>query len=1000
MLDTLYLVCIAPLEVLMRLAFDLGMTWFHSAGLAILFMSLAVNTVLLPIYTKAEGWQEEERELKKRMAPKEQMIHRCFRGQERFAMLSTLYRQFGYSPFMTLRASIGLLLQIPFFFAAYHLLSHMPALDGVSFGPVRNLGAPDGLLAIGGVSINVLPLLMTAVNLASAFFYTHGLSRRDKIQLYGMAALFLVLLYTSPAGLVFYWTLNNVYSLGKNIVEKRLLPAWRADRAKEQMPDASGAGIRAVQGVLAVVEKCCPAGRLAWCLLVASVAGIALVHTTSVRWEPTRTLLLFGLEIVSLWLVTGMALRMGKLRESCPGVAFLVLTVTLWFAVTASLNIWAARWGMLNRWITLILCWSVLPFLGRCVARLGTAEAQEHSSLALFAWNMLCLLCFVAVPVAIYVSDPEALQTPLCVMLPELEAYGLAAALAGSLVLRALPAGDGALMAFFTSSAALGGCAYAVVFTGDYGVLNGFFLERQQALLNTFSNGWRDAVLLLAVCGTSAAALLCRKTAWLRYVCGVLCLTLGIGSVWQIASITKAETKRFAMYESDKKQEGSLLATPPADLLPAYTTPLLEFSSTEKNLLIIVLDMFTGDHFPYLLEDFPELKEGFAGFVWYPDTLTAGSGTVFGLHAIPGGDRYTLWNINKRRDAPVSSQYAKSYTLLPGLLAPLGFECSLGGVHLTTGEAVRKELPQGVEACVTGKEFFRDYARYWRALQQFSLPETRNARFLLAVSLFKCAPYSLRRFFYQGGTWRLGELEINTAETVHSYGALDSLATAASARAKQATYKYLYFSSTHTGNIFSPETGLPMREGEVPQADTTWIRRYPAIANHGGYPHFIAEWASLRSLARFFAWMKENGVWDNTRIIIASDHGSWDSQALYDSLGLVPERGRLQPATTNPGLAYALLLFKDFNASGDVRISREYMSNADVPEMLVEGITTLDPALQSGYTLRARPDRKRFYFSSDHFNQSKTCVPGYVYQVTGTMFNKQNWTLQHEELCH
>jgi len=35
-----------------------------------------------------------------------------------------------------------------------------------------------------------------------------------------MAAVFLALLYNSPAGLVLYWTCNNIFSLGKNIVLK------------------------------------------------------------------------------------------------------------------------------------------------------------------------------------------------------------------------------------------------------------------------------------------------------------------------------------------------------------------------------------------------------------------------------------------------------------------------------------------------------------------------------------------------------------------------------------------------------------------------------------------------------------------------------------------------------------------------------------------------------------------------------------------------------------
>jgi len=63
-----------------------------------------------------------------------------------------------------------------------------------------------------------MPILMTVINIASALIYTKNLARRDKIQLYAMAALFLVLLYDAASGLVLYWTCNNIFSLGKNIV--------------------------------------------------------------------------------------------------------------------------------------------------------------------------------------------------------------------------------------------------------------------------------------------------------------------------------------------------------------------------------------------------------------------------------------------------------------------------------------------------------------------------------------------------------------------------------------------------------------------------------------------------------------------------------------------------------------------------------------------------------------------------------------------------------------
>ena len=218
MLDFIYTLFIAPLEFGMDKALSWGYELTGNWGWAIIIMSIVVNTVILPIYLKAEHWQEEERSIRKSFENDEAMIKRTFKGQERFAMITTMHRQAGYSPFLTLRSSIGFFLQIPFFFAAYHLLSNFEPFQGISFLGLTDLSKPDELFTIGGFVINVMPILMTVINIGSALIYTQNLSKRDKYQLYGMAAIFLVLLYNAASGLVLYWTFNNVYSLLKNAV--------------------------------------------------------------------------------------------------------------------------------------------------------------------------------------------------------------------------------------------------------------------------------------------------------------------------------------------------------------------------------------------------------------------------------------------------------------------------------------------------------------------------------------------------------------------------------------------------------------------------------------------------------------------------------------------------------------------------------------------------------------------------------------------------------------
>ena len=184
---------------------------------------------------RADKIQEEAREQEDKLGPTIKHIKQYFKGDERFMILQTFYRQNDYSPLSVFKSSVSLLLQVPFFLAAYRMLHDNMYLMGRSFGPIKDLGSPDSLLVIGGVAINVLPFVMTAINLLSAAVYANKMPLKSKIQLWVMAALFLVLLYRSPSGMVIYWTCNNIFSLVKNIIN-RIIPS-KKKTAKAEKPE-------------------------------------------------------------------------------------------------------------------------------------------------------------------------------------------------------------------------------------------------------------------------------------------------------------------------------------------------------------------------------------------------------------------------------------------------------------------------------------------------------------------------------------------------------------------------------------------------------------------------------------------------------------------------------------------------------------------------------------------------------------------------------------------
>jgi len=217
----LYEIFIAPIESLLKFIFEVSFSFSHSYLMATVMLSFSVFLLTLPFYYWADKFQKEEREITKKLQPKIDEFKSVYSGSKLHAVINTLYRQNNYHPIFALRSIMGLLIQLPFFMAAYHFLSTYQPIVGVETWLFKDLGKPDGWIDIGGIQINVMPFIMTIVNLISGFIFTRGMKKSEEIQIWILALIFLVLLYDSPSLLVFYWTMNNFFSLIKNIIESR-----------------------------------------------------------------------------------------------------------------------------------------------------------------------------------------------------------------------------------------------------------------------------------------------------------------------------------------------------------------------------------------------------------------------------------------------------------------------------------------------------------------------------------------------------------------------------------------------------------------------------------------------------------------------------------------------------------------------------------------------------------------------------------------------------------
>jgi YidC/Oxa1 family membrane protein insertase len=196
--------------------------WTGNYGVAILLLTLLVKIVFYPLANKSYRAMSKMKKLQPEM-----MRLREQYGDDRVRMnqeLMALYKKEKANP---MAGCLPIVVQIPVFFALYKVLfvsiemRHAPF-----FGWIQDLSAPDptsifnlfGLIPWGPpafLMIGVWPLLMGAT-----MFLQQKLNPQpaDPIQARVMMllpAMFIFLFATFPAGLVIYWTWNNVLSIGQ-----------------------------------------------------------------------------------------------------------------------------------------------------------------------------------------------------------------------------------------------------------------------------------------------------------------------------------------------------------------------------------------------------------------------------------------------------------------------------------------------------------------------------------------------------------------------------------------------------------------------------------------------------------------------------------------------------------------------------------------------------------------------------------------------------------------
>jgi YidC/Oxa1 family membrane protein insertase len=203
-----------------------------SWGLAVMVMSLSVNILMTPLSRIAERFQQDVNETEARLAPELSRIKKNFKGEEQSAKILALYKTERVHPLYSMKSLMGVAVVIPVFIGAFDMLAENIHLLNAGFLWISDLSRPDDLfrlpftLPFFGNELNLLPFLMTGLSVVASSLHNPlalnaELRKKQVRNMLLLAVAFFVLFYTFPAGMVLYWTTNNLISVIKSLWARR-----------------------------------------------------------------------------------------------------------------------------------------------------------------------------------------------------------------------------------------------------------------------------------------------------------------------------------------------------------------------------------------------------------------------------------------------------------------------------------------------------------------------------------------------------------------------------------------------------------------------------------------------------------------------------------------------------------------------------------------------------------------------------------------------------------
>jgi YidC/Oxa1 family membrane protein insertase len=193
----------------------------HNYGWAIILITIVINTILFPLRLSSMKSSKKMQSIQ----PLVKQINDKYAGlsmndpkkADQNAELMDLYKKHDINP---VGGCLPMLLQIPFFYALYKVLSLAIEMRGAEWLWVANLAEPETW------AIRILPLLLVVTQFLSQKMTPQpGMEpSQQKIMMF-MPLMFGYMFWYASAGLVLYWLTSNVVSIAQQWLLNRNTPA-------------------------------------------------------------------------------------------------------------------------------------------------------------------------------------------------------------------------------------------------------------------------------------------------------------------------------------------------------------------------------------------------------------------------------------------------------------------------------------------------------------------------------------------------------------------------------------------------------------------------------------------------------------------------------------------------------------------------------------------------------------------------------------------------------